>query len=139
MGDIVRWEIILIVFTRRKRISKKKFRVVKSWRMKLKVKNIKYGVVAIVIFLLLGTGFAAIRLDTKGATSQKESESHSDEISDYENEAESVNEQVDLSNVSYESNVEILDEVTFKDEIEMNAQNGEEASDVNEEEKNEKK
>lgn len=92
-----------------------------------------------VVCLLLGTGVTSIWLNTKGATSQKESVSHSEEVSDYENEAETVNEQVDSSDISYESSVEILDEETFKDEIEMDVQNGIEASDINGEDKNEKK
>ena len=48
------------------------------------------------------------------------------------------NEPVDSSEISYESSVEILDEETFKEEIEKNAQNGKEAIDTNEEDKNEK-
>ena len=102
------------------------------------MKNMKYGIATMVIILLLGTGITTVWLNTRGATSQKENVSHSEIKSDYDNADDVVNEPVDSSEISYESSVEILDEETFKEEIEKNAQNGKEAIDTNEEDKNEK-
>lgn len=102
------------------------------------MKNVKYGIVTMVVILLLGTGITAVLFDTKGAASQKENVSHSETISASDSADDIENERVDSSDISYESNVEILDEETFKDEIEKNAQNGEDAIDTNEEDKDEK-
>ena len=102
------------------------------------MKNVKYGIATMVIVLLLGTGITTVWLDTKGATSQKENVSHNETISDHDSSDNVVNGHVDSSEISYESSVEILDEETFKEEIEKDAQNGEKAIDANEEDKDEK-